>query len=426
MKIEKSLIGTLSGNVLVFYDFTIYALFASQISKNFFPTKSEISIRLTFIVLAGGYIMRPLGAVVFGYIGDKLGRRKALASSIILITVSTFLIGLLPNYQMIGILAPILLVLLRFFQGFSVSGEEGGAAVFITEANQFQRIGFNGSMILSSVLFGVLLGSIICWLITVSFSDVFLSQWGWRIPFVMAIIFGMIALPLRLNLPEPLAFKKILALKQLSKNPVGQLFFNHRKSVIASTFLVASFAVSTSIYIVYLPHFLMNNMNLTLNKTLILLTIGILLMTLLIPIFGNLSDKLGHNTILFWSLVSLIVLGLTLSQSMKPNIYFISVIMVILSVVISGIAGPLFALIVSLFPTSIRYSGVSITFNLSETLFAGTTPIVIISLSYFINYTVAIGIYLSAFALLSLVSLMWTTKFNKNQYCLEEIAYEEI
>ena len=412
---RKALLGTLVGNVMEFYDFTIYAFMAVQISTLFFPNESKfISIILTFSVFAGGYLTRPFGAVLYGYIGDKVGRKKALLISIGLITTSTSLMAILPTYQIVGVFAPLALVLLRLLQGFSVSGEEGGTAVFLFEANNFKHQEIIGSYILSSVLAGVLLGSVVCMAVTNIFSQKELYEIGWRIPFLLSLPIGILAYIMRLNLLDSEAFSKAKAKGKLLKNPTKSIFQTHKSKLIAALLMVSSFAVPTSVFIVYMPQLLINDLGYSQRYALLISTIGIALITFLIPIFGWVCQKTNKNKFM--------IAGLLLMMITAPFVFFVVVkgyhvpslvALLWLAILISMLSAPLFSFIVSIFPLNVRYSGVSISFNLSEMLFSGSAPLIIVFLAEKLKIQWMAGLYLSFFSLVSIVSFVYISKLKK-------------
>lgn len=413
MKIDKKLYGTVIGNVMEFYDFTIYAYLAAQIGKSFFPAESSfVAMLLTLSIFAGGYLTRPLGSLFFGYIGDRNGRKSALMMSVGMVTLTTILIGLLPGYSMIGIAAPVLLLLLRLVQGFSVSGEEGGAAVYMFESENFKKKGLVGSYIMASILAGVLLGSFVCLLISSLLSSEQLSQWGWRIPFILSLPLGIVSLVLRLKLAETEVFTKAKKQKQLIKNPAISIFNKGNiKQLLVSVVVVASYAVTTSILIVYMPHFLVQSLKYTESQALAIETFGIIIATALLPFFGKLSDKVGYFQIARISLLLLAIFSPIMFYSFASSRYIELIILIaVFSTLISMFASSVFAIIVKLFPLNVRYTGTSLSFNLSITLFSGSAPLVIISLSKATGLDYIAGLYLCGFTLISLAIICMTEK----------------
>lgn len=203
-KEKKVVLAGAIGNTLEWYDFTIYAFFVPIIAMQFFPNKDPfLSMLATFGVFAIGFLVRPLGAVFFGYIGDHTGRRKALIISMIMMSFPTFLIGLLPNYHAIGILAPVLLTGLRIIQGLAVSGELTTATVFLIEHADARKRGFAGSLAMAGALLGMVLSAIFATLMSELLSSAQLSAWGWRVPFLLGGVIGVLGLFVRLRTIDP-------------------------------------------------------------------------------------------------------------------------------------------------------------------------------------------------------------------------------
>src|SRR6202048_4420148 len=226
----RAILARIAGNVMEWYDFTVYGYFAAVIGRQFFPAEDPISSLLAaFGVFAAGFLMRPFGSLVFGHIGDKIGRKAALMASVILMAVSTFLIGLLPTYQQIGITAPVLLVLLRLLQGIGIGGEWGGAVLMVVENAQDRNRGLLGSMVQIGWPVGNLAAiGIFAALSQVPESDFLL--WAWRIPFLISIVLVGIGLYIRMQLDETPVFREIAAKNEVARLPLIEILTQHRRS----------------------------------------------------------------------------------------------------------------------------------------------------------------------------------------------------
>lgn len=393
--------GALFGNVMEFYDFTIYAFLAPQIGANFFPTGNMlVSILLTFAVFASGYLLRPLGALYFGHIGDKYGRKKALLTSISLITTVTFMIGLLPPYSVVGIIAPILLLICRMIQGFCVSGEEGGAVIFITEFNH-QKLGISGALVLASVYAGVLLGSVSTTGVLYYFSNDSVVTWAWRIPFILSIGLGLISLMLRYRAPETPAFVKAKKNKLTTDKPVAEFFKRHMNVLVLTTFIVAPFCLLTSYLIVLLPQHLMIHYHFKQSLVMFCNTVAIFMLALITPLFGKLCDRFGYYQVFRAGLVfSAIFLPLSLVTT-AGNTYLITLTLGS-AFCLAWVSAPIFAMLITYFDIDIRFTAISFIFNVAVTLFSSITPTLTLSLfeHYRNNHLVAlymITIFTAAF-----------------------------
>lgn len=397
----KKSVGALIGNTMQFYDFTIYAFLAPQISQEFFNFKNPfLSYLIVFSVFAGGYFTRPLGSVLFGYLGDKKGRSNALSKTIMLSTITTFLIGIIPGYKAIGLLSPLLLVVLRLIQGLAVSGEEGGSVVLLFEKYSFKKRGLIGSTVLSSVLAGVILGTLVCGTTSQLIAHQFMRSWGWRIPFLLSLPLGIIATALRFYLNDFKLFS--LAEKQnlLVHKPTYMLFKNHLGTIIFGVGIVSVYSVATSTLIVHLPYFLTIKAGFSHDVSLMILASSITFVAILTPFFGKLCDKLNPYLIYNVALSGMIIMSPILFYFLSLG-DLISVIggITILSINTSLISSAIFSILVGSFPFGVRYSGVSLSFNLSVTIFSSSTPVVLILIEKYFDTPYAPGVYISVVSL---------------------------
>ena len=393
--------GALIGNTMQFYDFTIYAFLAPQISQEFFNFKNPfLSYLIVFSVFAGGYFTRPLGSLLFGYLGDKNGRSNALSKTILLSTITTFLIGIIPGYQSIGFLSPVMLVVLRLMQGLSVSGEEGGAVVLLFEKYAFKNRGLIGSIVLSSVLAGVILGTFVCAITSQLIARQIIGSWGWRAPFLLSLPLGIIAMALRFYLNDFKLFGLAEKHNLLVQKPTSTLFKNHLRTIIFGVVIVSVYSVATSTLIVHFPYFLTIKAGFSHEDSLIILAVAITFVAILTPFFGKLGDKLNSFLIYNTALLAMIVLSPILFYllSLSSMIAIIAGV-AIFSVITSLISSAIFSILVGSFPFGVRYSGVSLAFNLSVTLFSSSTPVVLILIEKYFDTPYAPGLYISLISL---------------------------
>ncbi len=251
---KKMLIAGLFGNALEWYDFILYANFAAIIAHLYFPNEKPVTaLLLTFAVFAIGFLVRPLGAVLFGYIGDHLGRHVALITSICLMSLPTLLIGLIPTYASIGLWAPVLLLLLRICQGLAVSGELNAATTFLVEHAASNKRGLAGSLVMGSAFFGMLIGAALSTGLTEWLTPVALIDWGWRAMFILGGLTGLIGLVLRLKLPEPACFEKQQVIAK--KMPLWYVFKHYPKKLILVIALTSIMAVGNYIFVAYIVTF---------------------------------------------------------------------------------------------------------------------------------------------------------------------------
>ena len=285
------------GNALEFYDFSLYGFFATILASQFFPAGDRVAaIFYTFTVFGVGFLMRPLGAIVFGHIGDKYGRKIALSLSVILMAVPTALIGVLPNYATIGILAPIILTFCRLLQGLCTGGEYNGAAIFVIEHQKDKR-GFAGGLITSSCAIGSLLGTLVGWFFS-GYSECFGID-AWRIPFIMGLVIGIIGLYTRHKLDESPEFQEAVARKKASGEttpdaPLLAALRKHLRSVICIIGIAWLNGVMYYSTFTYVSVYLHNVFGWSLQSSLPMASLALLVYAIVTPLVGALSDRVGE------------------------------------------------------------------------------------------------------------------------------------
>lgn len=374
----RTLITGAVGNVLEWYDFALYGYFAPVFAAMFFPSEQlSASLFSAFGVFAIGFLARPLGALLFGYIGDTVGRRDALAWSVTLMAVPTVAVGLLPTYAMIGIAAPLALTLCRFLQGLSVGGEFTGSVTFLVEHAAPSQRGYIGSWAGFSAQIGALLGSGVGALVASSLTDEALHQWGWRIPFLLGSLIGFVGWYLRTRIPESPAFEQARQAGALCTSPIREVFTHQRIAVARVIGLVWLHGVGFYLLYVYLTTYLSTVTTVPLATVLTINTMCMLLLAVLIPLMGRLSDTIGQKPLL---LIGAVGLAITVYPSFiwltSGDLSLLWGAYVWLTVLMSCYFGPFFAVVVELFPTQQRYTGLSAGYNIAAALFGGTAPLI--------------------------------------------------
>jgi MFS transporter, MHS family, proline/betaine transporter len=375
---RKAVIAAAIGNTLEWYDMAIYAYFAPVFSGLIFPNSDPVaSLLLTFAVFALGFVVRPLGGFLFGPYGDKYGRKKALSLAIILMGVSTFLIGVLPTYGQIGMAAPILLVLFRMAQGFSAGGEWGSNTSFIVEYAPEGKRGFFGSWTQVSTAGGSLLGALVAFAVTSLFPEEAVNAWAWRIPFILGIVISIFGYYLRTKLDETPKFKELSKKEVHSKTPLKDLFKYHKKDL----FIIFGFTVhwTSSYYLLlnYMPTYVKTVMKIPYNVALLINVIVLAFFILIVPLIGALSDKIGRKPILIVSAFGFIVFSYPLFTLMADaGLFLIIVCQLILALFLACFSGPGPAAIAELTSTRVRSSALSIGYNTATAAFGGTAPFI--------------------------------------------------
>ncbi len=410
---KTTLIAGLFGNALEWYDFILYANFAPLIALLFFPTKNPAtSLLLTFAVFATGFLVRPLGAAVFGYIGDHLGRRIALIISMSIITLPTFLIGFLPTYASIGVAAPVLLTLLRLCQGIAVSGELNSAATFLVEHAPDNKRGLAGCLVMGSAFFGMLFGALMASTMTFTLTVENLHFWGWRIPFWLGGILGIIGLVIRLRTEESPKFVK--EVQEEEHVSIKQVFLFFRKELILSILLTCVMAVGNYTLIAYVVSYLTKFQGFSLNDANLINLISLIFILILFPMAGMLSDKFGRKPVFQAGLWGFVIFSFPVFWLLSQKQFAYALVGdMLLCVLIVPIAGLIPTLLVELFPARVRNSGTALGYNISLAIFGGTTPMVALALTHATGNNLAPAGYLMLCAILSAIALYFIVESHK-------------
>lgn len=404
---RKSVImGGVAGNIMEWYDFAVYGYFAPVIAPQFFPSDSaSASLIAAFGAFAAGFLMRPLGGMVFGHIGDKIGRKPALTLSVLMMAVPSVLIGLLPGYDSLGVMAGVLLVLLRIVQGLSVGGEYTTSIVFLVEHAHHSRRGIMGSFSGFGAVGGALLGSAVGALVNSFLPHEAVVAWGWRAAFIFGLVVGASALLLRKNIPDLESAED--PDEEEAVSPVVLALKTEWKAILRITGLLMVYAVGYYLIFLYLTTFLIDIVKIPASEALDINTAAMILMMLLIPVMAHLSDKFGRKPLLLFASVGTLVLSYPLIWLMHhPNELYIIVGQFSFSVLMAAFAGANPAAMAESFPANVRCSAMSVSFNLSFAIFGGTAPMIA---SYLIEKShddLSIAFYLMAAGGLSALALI--------------------
>lgn len=409
---KVTIISTLIGQVLEWYDFYVYGALAAVIAELFFPAnKPVIGLISAFAIFAVGFFLRPLGGLIFGYAGDKYGRKKIFVITLLLMSISTALVGLLPVYSQVGIMAPIMLVCLRLVQGLSVGGESAGSIVYLIEHVPKRRKAFLTSLILVAATAGWLLASLISATLNYFMTREQFYSWGWRVPFILGTLTGIIGLILRFRAKETPIFEKMRETGSISKNPIKELFLNYKKHAAALFIFTSSGTLFNYILIAYLPVYFNKVGKIPLSTALFLSSLATVAIMILIPLMGLLIDRIGTRIPLLLSNAGMFLCApLMFYWGALGNANLAALAMLIGAILLSLYAC-YYPIVGEWFPGPIRSTGASIIYNLSAALIGGTAPLISTLLIHGTGSIFAPSFYVSFLALCSfLVALIYGTK----------------
>ena len=391
------------GGMLETYDFLIYALMTPYISQLFFPAEQlSDSLLLTFATFSAGYLSRPLGGVLFGHQGDRQGRKKPFTHTILLMAGATFLMGCLPVYSQIGFWAPALLVLLRLLQGISMGGETGGAFTYLSETTQHKK-GTATALAMCGMSMGFVLGHIVHALLLSLYGKAGMIAEGWRIPFFLGGILGIVGYIIRKKFHETLAFRQLQKQQHIFRIPVKELFACYPTNTLCGLLFITIHSITMLLLIIFMPSYLM-----TLNPEVDLTATGgvsMLLAALIAIPFGGCLDYFGGKSILKLAVICELVLGLPLVWLIFEHPYLTKPVFLISSLLVGLNATTLITLTTTLFPTAIRYSGIAVSYNLGFAI-GGMTPVLATLLPSLLNQPWAAGYLLLSCGLLGIIAIV--------------------
>ncbi|ANP54757.1 MHS family proline/betaine transporter-like MFS transporter [Streptomyces griseochromogenes] len=372
------------GNAMEWFDFGVYSYIAVTLGKVFFPSGNPTAQLLsTFGAFAAAFLVRPLGGTVFGPLGDRVGRQKILALTMIMMAAGTFAIGLIPSYASIGVGAPLLLLAARLVQGFSTGGEYAGASTFIAEYAPDKRRGFFGSWLEFGTLAGYIGGAGLVTVMTAVLSSDDLLSWGWRIPFLIAGPMGIIGLYLRMRLEETPAFaaeaEKAEAAR--AKVPLREMVAGQWKALLLCMGLVLVFNVTDYMLLSYMPSYLTSELKYDETHGLLVVLGVMALMMIVQPFAGALTDRVGRRPVIAAGCAGFLFLSVpALLLIRNGSLVAVALGMGALGLLLVCFTAAMPAALPALFPTRVRYGSLSIGFNVSVSLFGGTTPLVVTAL----------------------------------------------
>lgn len=400
---NNSLFSSMVGNILEYYDWTLYGFFIPVLTPLFFPSHDPfLSYFGSLATFATGFLMRPLGGIFFGHIGDKFGRKNALSLSILLVIIPTLTMGLLPTYESIGAAAPITLILCRLLQGFCVGGEYTGAAIFVNEHAPKNNSGFLGGVVGSASFVGSVLAAVIGFLVTLPEAP----NWGWRMAFISGAIFGLVGFFVRYKAKESPDFLNLKNKNEIAKQPLVEVFKKYKLLSFYTVFIGGAVFIPLYLSFIYPSVILKRDLNLSTSHIFAINTYIMLLWSLLFPIMGYLSDKFGKQKTMSSAAIGFILCAFPVFLLYNTNDWkYMLVGQTILSIVGTAYAAPSLSFFPEIFPASIRYSGLSLSYSVGAAIFGGFTPLIAHVLVEFTQSPVSPALYLMSSGVVAWIAL---------------------
>lgn len=378
--LKRAIAASAMGNATEWFDYGIYAYGVTYISAAFFPGDTNEATLFALATFAISFLVRPFGGLFWGPLGDRLGRKTILALTILLMSGSTFVIGLLPSYEAVGFWAPLLLVLMRMVQGFSTGGEYGGAATFMAEYSPDKKRGFCGSFLELGTLGGFSLGALLMLGCSLALGDQAMHEWGWRLPFLLAAPMGGIGMYLRSKMKETPVFREAERMNEATegdtKTELKDLLASYKREVLALGGLVIALNVVNYTLLSFAPTYFATQLGLSTQEALIVPIIGMLFMMVFVPLAGRLSDRIGRKPLWRISLAGLFVAAIPAFHLMATGLTGAIIGFALLGLLYVPQLATISATFPAMFPTHVRFAGFAIAYNVSTSLFGGTAPAV--------------------------------------------------
>jgi MHS family proline/betaine transporter-like MFS transporter len=405
-RLRKAIAASALGNATEWYDYGVYAAVATYLTQAFFPAPlGSVGTMLGFAV---SFLLRPLGGMLWGSIGDRIGRKPVLATTILLICVATTLIGILPTHETAGAWAPFLLIVLRVVQGFSTGGEYCGAATFMAEYAPDARRGRYGCLLEFSSIGGFVMGTAVVLGLEAFLTHQQMLAWGWRIPFFVALPLGLVGLLLRSRMDDTPVFREYAGDSGVTGTPWSRfvdLLSNYWRPILVMFAMVIAFNVTGYTLLTYQPTYLHATLGLGEQSRTLIVLVAELLMLAGIPLFGGWSDRIGRKPMWRGSLCGLLVLGLPMYWLMARGFIWAIVGSVVLGLLFIPQSATISATFPAMFPTHVRYAGFAISYNVATALFGGTAPLAVDTIVAGTGWHLAPAMYLMVACVIGLAAL---------------------
>ncbi|PUB09582.1 MFS transporter [Paenisporosarcina sp. OV554] len=425
---RRVLIASLVGSSIEWFDYFLYGTVAALVfNQLFFVTEDPtVGLLLAYASFALAFFIRPFGGIIFSHIGDRIGRKKTLVVTLSLMGVATFGMGLLPTYQAIGIWAPILLITLRLVQGLGIGGEWGGALLLAVEYAPPEKRGLYGSIPQMGVTIGMFMGTIALWLMTMLPEESFMT-WGWRVPFILSALLVIFGLWIRKGIDETPEFKKVQESGEVPKLPIVDTLKYHWREVLIA---IGAKVVETApfyIFSTFVVSYATTNLEFTRTSTLTAVMIATVVTTILIPVMGNLSDKVGRKRLFVAGTVAMALFAFPYFWLLQQGSVALLIIATVigLGIIWAPITAVLGTMFSEIFDAKIRYTGISLGYQIGAAVAGGTAPLVATALLVrFDNSYIPVAIYIIFTAVISLVSI-WAVKDRSQKQVEKSVIVKE-
>ncbi|MCW5262198.1 MFS transporter [Verminephrobacter eiseniae] len=415
--LRRAMTAGVIGHFVEWYDYGVYAYVATILAVVFFapsdPTAALLSVFATFAV---AFFARPLGGLIFGYLGDRIGRQRCLAFVIVLMSVATFTIGILPTYEQVSVLAPVLLLICRIVQGLSAGGEIAGASSFINEYAPQGRRGLFSSLLPAASAVGLLFGALLMAILTANLSTQQMIAWGWRVPFLIALLLGAAGLYLRIKIEDTPMFRALVSAAKTEANPLKASIMQQSRWIAVAFGATLTYGVGFYTILSYMPSYLRLVSKLDQTSVFAITAVTLIAHIIALPMWGALSDRVGRRPVILGASLALMVVTypafLLLAQGNTPITGMIGG--AFMAILIAAGAAPLFAYMAEMFPTTVRASSISIGYNASVMLFGGTAPFIATYLIQSTGSQVAPSFYLVAAAACATLTLLFAGTNDKS------------
>lgn len=422
--IRKVIVASLIGTSLEWYDFFIYGTAAALVfNKLFFPSfEPLIGTLLAFTTYAVGFVARPLGGVVFGHYGDKLGRKNVLVVTLLLMGIATFLIGVLPTHATIGVWAPVLLVSLRFLQGLGLGGEWGGAVLMTLESGDPQRRGMNASWPQVGVPIGLLLANGVLSLMgTVTSNEAFLS-WGWRVPFLLSGLLVVVGLWIRMTIAESPLFSEVEATHSKADAPIIEVLRRYPKQVVLAIGARIGVDVAFYTFVLFITTYVATYLGLPNQYALNAVLIAAAVQVVAIPYFGHLSDRVARRPVYLIGAIGSAIWVFVFFALLDTGQFALIVLAAVVALIFhAAMYGPQAAFIAEMFPTKVRYTGASMGYQLAGILGGALAPIISVALLDRFDTSIVVTVYALAMLLVTIVCVFLAPETAKTDLHAEDV-----